>query len=208
MAELRPQEIFATLERHEVRYVLVGGVAAILHGAPHVTTDVDVVPEEGRDNLERLSAALKELNARIRIAGEPQGVPFDHSAESLSRVRIWNLVTDHGDLDITFVPSGTRGYDDLIRDARRIPVRGIDEPALARDAIRSKACGESTCAAVSAATRGDGASGQRGCPPGGDVRIAVPATSCTAPGSSEVLADPVRGSLPSRPPLLDRQSPD
>ena len=42
----RPQEIFATLERHEVRYVLVGGVAAILHGAPHVTTDVDVVPEE------------------------------------------------------------------------------------------------------------------------------------------------------------------
>jgi hypothetical protein len=139
MAELRPQEIFATLERHEVRYVLVGGVAAILHGAPHVTTDVDVVPEEGRDNLERLSAALRELNARIRIAGEPQGVPFDHSGETLSRVRIWNLMTDHGDLDITFVPSGTRGYDDLIRDARRISVRGIAVPvASLADVIRSK----------------------------------------------------------------------
>jgi hypothetical protein len=63
MAEIRPQEIFATLERHEVRYVLVGGVAAILHGAPHVTTDVDVVPEEGRDNLERLSASPESHRA-------------------------------------------------------------------------------------------------------------------------------------------------
>lgn len=138
MAEFEPQEIFATLERHRVRYVLVGGVAAILHGAPHVTTDVDVVPEEGRDNLERLSAALKELNARIRIAGEAEGVPFDHSA-SLSRVRIWNLVTDHGNLDITFVPSGTRGYDDLVRDVETIAVRGILVPvASLADVIRSK----------------------------------------------------------------------
>jgi predicted nucleotidyltransferase len=139
MAELRPQEIFATLERHAVRYVLIGGMAAILHGAPHVTTDVDIVPEEGRANLQRLSAALKELNARIRIAGEPEGVPFDHSGESLSRVRIWNLVTDLGDLDITFVPSGTSGYDDLIRDAQRMSVRGIEVPvASLADVIRSK----------------------------------------------------------------------
>jgi hypothetical protein len=139
MAELRPQEIFATLERHDVRYVLVGGVAAILHGAPHVTTDVDIVPEEGRENLRRLSAALKELNARIRVAGESEGVPFDHSSDSLSRVRIWNLVTDQGDLDITFVPSGTRGYDDLIRDAQPMFVRGTPVPvASLADVIRSK----------------------------------------------------------------------
>lgn len=139
MAEFEPQEIFATLERHRVRYVLVGGVAAILHGAPHVTTDVDVVPEEGRDNLERLSAALKELDARIRVTGEAEGVPFDHSADSLSRVRIWNLVTDHGNLDITFVPSGTRGYDDLVRDVETIAVRGIPVPvASLADVIRSK----------------------------------------------------------------------
>jgi predicted nucleotidyltransferase len=139
MAEFSPQEIFATLDRHGVRYVLIGGVAAIMHGAPHVTTDVDVVPEEGRDNLERLSAALKELNARIRIAGEAAGVPFDHSAESLARVRIWNLVTDRGNLDITFVPSGTRGYDDLVRDVEPMTVRGIEVPvASLADVIRSK----------------------------------------------------------------------
>jgi predicted nucleotidyltransferase len=139
MAEFDPQEIFAALERHGVRFVVIGGVAAILHGASHVTTDVDIVPEEGRDNLARLSAALKELNARIRVAGEPEGIPFDHSAESLARVRIWNLVTDRGNLDLTFVPSGTRGYDDLVRDAELMIVRGVDVPvASLADVIRSK----------------------------------------------------------------------
>ena len=139
MPELRPQEIFATLERQGVRYVLIGGVAAILHGAPHVTTDVDIVPQDGRENLQRLSNALREMNARIRVMGEPEGVPFDPSAESLARVRIWNLVTDQGDLDITFVPSGTDGYDDLIRDVETVPVRGISVPvASLADVIRSK----------------------------------------------------------------------
>ena len=139
MAEFDPQEIFAALERHGVRFVVIGGVAAILHGASHVTTDVDIVPEEGRDNLARLSAALKELNARIRVVGEPEGIPFDHSAESLGRVRIWNLVTDRGNLDLTFVPSGTRGYDDLVRDAEPMTVRGVDVPvASLADVIRSK----------------------------------------------------------------------
>jgi hypothetical protein len=139
MAEFAPHEVFAALERHGVRYVLVGGLAAILHGAPHVTTDADIVPEVGRDNLERLSAVLKELNARIRVVGEPDGIPFDHTAESLARVQMWNLVTDRGNVDIAFVPSGTRGYDDLVRDARAITVRGIDVPvASLADVIRSK----------------------------------------------------------------------
>jgi predicted nucleotidyltransferase len=139
MTDLRPAEIFAVLDRHEVRYVLIGGLAAILYGAPHVTTDVDIVPEEDRRNLERLSEALTELKARIRVAGEPDGVPFGHDGVSLAKVRIWNLVTDLGNLDISFVPSGTRGYDDLRRDLRTVTVNGIDVPvASLADVIRSK----------------------------------------------------------------------
>jgi hypothetical protein len=137
--EFQPQEILAALDRHGVRYVLIGGLAAVLHGSAHVTTDVDVVPEEAIHNLERLSAVLKELGARIRVAGEPDGVPFDHSAESLARVRIWNLQTSKGDLDITFEPSGTRGYEDLKRDLVHMRVRGLDVPvASLADVIRSK----------------------------------------------------------------------
>lgn len=139
VAEFQPLAILEVLDRHDVVYVVVGGVAAVLHGAAHVTTDVDVVPEEGRRNLERLSDALRELGARIRVTGEPDGVPFDHSAESLARVRIWNLQTELGDLDITFEPSGTHGYEDLRRDAVVLSIRGVDVPvASLADVIRSK----------------------------------------------------------------------
>jgi hypothetical protein len=134
-----PQEILAALDRHGVRYVVIGGLAAILHGAPHVTTDVDIVPEEALRNLERLSEVLRELNAKIRVAGEGDGVPFGHDADSLARVRIWNLVTDRGNLDITFQPSGTHGYEDLRRDAVQMTVRGVEVPvASLADVIRSK----------------------------------------------------------------------
>ena len=139
MAEFRPDEILAVLDRHGISYVLIGGLAAILHGAPHLTTDVDIVPEEELENLARLSTALTELHARIRVAGEEEGVPFGHDAESLRRVRMWNLVTDRGNLDILFVPSGTRGFDDLRRDVRILRVRGLDVPvASLADVIRSK----------------------------------------------------------------------
>jgi len=139
MTEFRPQEILATLDRHDVRYVLIGGLAAVLHGSAHVTTDVDIAPEDAADNLERLSAALRELDARIRVTGEPDGVPFDPAPESLRRGRVWNLQTTKGDLDIAFEPSGTRGYEDLRRDMVSVRVRGIDVPvASLADVIRSK----------------------------------------------------------------------
>ncbi len=139
MVEFKPQDIFATLDRHGVRYILIGGMAGVLYGAPYVTNDVDIVPQDGPDNLERLSAALDEVNARIRVADEEQGVPFSHDGASLARVRIWNLVTDLGDLDITFVPSGTRGYDDLVREVETMALRGTEVPvASLADVIRSK----------------------------------------------------------------------
>jgi hypothetical protein len=139
VAEFRPRELLEVLDRHDVRYVLVGGLAAVLHGAPHMTTDLDIVPEDGPPNLEHLSEALAEVDARIRVSGAPGGVAFDHSANFLRRVRVWNLTTSLGDLDITFEPSGTRGYDDLQGDAVVMSVGGVDVPvASLADVIRSK----------------------------------------------------------------------
>ncbi len=134
-----PEAILRLLKRHRVEYVLIGGLAASLHGSPFVTTDAEFTPARGRANLERLAAALEELDARIRTEGEPDGLPFDRSAQMLSNVSILNLTTRHGDLDLTFVPAGTRGYDDLRRQALEIEVRGtrVVVAALA-DVIRSK----------------------------------------------------------------------
>jgi len=134
-----PGRILTALARHGVRYVLIGGLAATFHGSPLVTTDVDVTPERARDNLDRLSAALTELEARIRMDAVPEGLPFDHTGESLGAADIWNLTTAAGDLDITFVPAGTNGYADLRRDVREIDALGVKVPvASLADIVRSK----------------------------------------------------------------------
>lgn len=137
--EFRPEKLLAVLARHGVRHVLIGGFAGVIHGSPYVTTDVDVVPDPAAANLERLSAALGELHARIWTDAEPAGVPFDHSATSLAGARMWNLVTDFGRLDITFEPSGTGGFADVARDAVHLSILGVEvDVASLADVIRSK----------------------------------------------------------------------
>lgn len=137
--EFRPEKLLRILARHEVRHVLIGGFAGVIHGSPYVTTDVDVVPDPAAANMERLSAALDELHAKVWTAAEPAGVPFDHDATSLTASRTWNLVTDFGRLDITFEPSGTKGFADVARDAVHLTILGaeVDVASLA-DVIRSK----------------------------------------------------------------------
>ena len=138
-AEFRPERILEVLAEHEVRTVLIGGFAAVIHGSPFVTTDVDVVPDLDEANMARLSGALQALHARVWTASDPRGLSFDHSAGSLSDVAVWNLVTDFGRMDLTFVPDGTSGYADLARDAVHLTILGaeVDVASLA-DVIRSK----------------------------------------------------------------------
>ncbi len=137
--EFHPERIIAILEKHQVEYVMIGGLAAAIHGSDLVTTDVDITPSLAPDNVTRLSAALRELRARIRTADNPEGLPFAHDGQSLSRATTWNLVTDAGDLDISFTPSGTRGFADLRQDAVAIELLGSTTiVASLADIIRSK----------------------------------------------------------------------
>jgi hypothetical protein len=137
--EFRPEKMLGALARHGVRHVLIGGFAGVIHGSPYVTTDIDVVPDPTAANLQRLSAALDELHAKVWTDAEPSGLPFDHDATSLAGARTWNLVTDFGRLDLTFEPSGTGGYADVARDAAHLTILGaeVDVASLA-DVIRSK----------------------------------------------------------------------
>jgi hypothetical protein len=69
-----PLEFFHVLDRHKVRFVVIGGVAARLFGSPTVTRDTDICYARDRGNLERLSRALSEL--RVRLRGADEDVPF------------------------------------------------------------------------------------------------------------------------------------
>ena len=137
--EFRPEQLLEVLTRRRVRYVLIGGFAAVIHGSPYLTTDLDVVPDAAPDNLEHLSDALTELHAKVWTESDPEGVPFDHDATSLASKRMWNLVTDLGWLDIAFEPSGTQGYADVARDAVHLTILGVEvDVASLADVIRSK----------------------------------------------------------------------
>lgn len=126
------------LAKHAVDYVLIGGLAASAHGSPLLTNDVDITPARSPENLARLSNALRDLDARIRLEGG-EAMPFAHDADSLAGTIVWNLTTRFGDVDISFEPSGTGGYPDLVRDAAPISVRGVVvRIAALADVIRSK----------------------------------------------------------------------
>lgn len=139
MAPLDPERIVVVLARHGVEYVLIGAVAARLQGFPRVTADADITPARTTKNVERLARALRELDARVFTEAVPEGLPFDCSAAALGRADLWNLVTAAGRLDIVFRPSGTGGYDDLVRDAVEFEVFGVRlRTASLRDILRSK----------------------------------------------------------------------
>jgi len=138
-----PEEMLSALAEGGVRFILIGGMAAVLHGDVGVTVDIDVVPERTDENLERLAEALCGLGARIRTEGEPEGLTFDCSAQffrNLPPDAIVNMTTDAGDLDVAFCPSGTSGFSDLKRDA--IDIEAADRlhilVASLADVVRSK----------------------------------------------------------------------
>ena len=137
--EFEPEKLLLSLGDCGVKFVLIGGFAAVIHGSPYVTTDIDVVPAKDAANLGCLSEALRAIHAKVWTASEPEGIPFDHNAASLAEVAVWNLVTDFGRLDVTFTPSGTYGYDDLTRDSVHLEILGakVDVSSLA-DVVRSK----------------------------------------------------------------------
>lgn len=139
MSPLDADELFACLHRHGVRYVLIGGLAAVLHGSPLLTSDADICPARDRDNLIRLAAALEDLDARIRAADAPDGVRFARDAAFLGSVELLNLITRAGDLDLAFVPAGGAAYEDLVRRAVQVRVRNVTiAVASLEDVIRSK----------------------------------------------------------------------
>jgi hypothetical protein len=139
VTDFRPQELLRVLLDHRVHFVLIGGFAATLYGSAVPTFDVDITPETTRGNLERLSAALKALDARIRVEGIPEGVPFAHDAASLVGMSTLNLVTQHGDLDIAFHPAGVGDFPHWDEHAKDITVTDVTvRVAALEDVVRSK----------------------------------------------------------------------
>jgi hypothetical protein len=103
-------ELLKTLRRHEVDFIIVGGVCAVLHGAPISTFDLDVVHARDDENVARLVAALRDLDAVYREASwrrlRPERGRLQSSGHHL-------LITRAGPLDVLGELVGGRDYPQL-----------------------------------------------------------------------------------------------
>jgi hypothetical protein len=114
------------LNEEGVDYVVLGGFGAILRGSPITTRDLDVLPRRGLDNLDRLGRALTRMNAEIRIDGG--SVPTRIDGAFLANMPLMlNLVTDLGELDLTFAPAGASGgYEGWrVRATQEVAAEGL-----------------------------------------------------------------------------------
>jgi len=135
--------ILRILRKHEVDFIVVGGVCAVLHGAPLMTFDLDVVHSREPENVARLVAALEELEATYRVPGHRTRRPGrSHLASAGHQL----LLTRHGPLDVLGVIGQDRGYRELLPHTvsiplgQRITVRALDLPTLIQ--VKAETAGE------------------------------------------------------------------
>ncbi|MGH2841544.1 MAG: nucleotidyl transferase AbiEii/AbiGii toxin family protein [Solirubrobacteraceae bacterium] len=120
---LHAREIIRELNERGVEFVVIGGIAGVLHGSSRNTFDLDVCFATSEANLEALGAALTALGARLK--GVEDDVPFVADARTLRHVEMLTLVTDLGELDVLAKPTGGPGFERLRSRAERWELDGV-----------------------------------------------------------------------------------
>jgi hypothetical protein len=118
----RPTKQLASLAAHGVDFVVVGGIAATLHGSSRDTFDLDICPSQNPQNLELLGQALVDLKARLR--GVEEDIPFVPGGRSLKGIEILTLDTRFGPLDVLMRPDGSPPYSTLRNRADQLDMGG------------------------------------------------------------------------------------
>jgi hypothetical protein len=132
-----PRPILGVLARHEVRFVVIGGIAASLQGSTTITNDFDICYGRDQENLERLTAALKELQATLRGTRKP--VAFRLDARTLKAGLNFTFDTKYGPFDCLGAAGGSFDYEQLMPNADPMNLVGTNiSVASLDDLIRMK----------------------------------------------------------------------
>lgn len=121
--DLRVRDLLRRLLAGGVDFVVVGGIAVIMQGAPRFTKDLDICYSTEADNLDRLGAVLIALKARLR--GVEDEVPFIPDGRTLRHNQILTLSTADGSLDLLVRPDGSPVYHLLKARADEMDTDGV-----------------------------------------------------------------------------------
>jgi hypothetical protein len=114
--------LIAALDEAVVRFIVVGGMAGIAHGAARVTFDVDCVYSREPDNLRRLATALAGFRPTLR--GAPPGLPFRLDEPTLRAGLNFTLDSDVGPIDLLGEIAGGGTYEQLLPRSMELQVFG------------------------------------------------------------------------------------
>jgi len=104
-------DLLRTLTRGRVDFVIIGGLAAAMHGSARLTQDLDIVYSRARDNVSRLVDALAPFDPYLR--GAPKGLPFRWTVETILAGLNFTLVSTLGDINLLGEVTGGGCYEDL-----------------------------------------------------------------------------------------------
>lgn len=126
------RELFRALGRHDVEYVTIGGVAVQAYGAERVTRDLDVAIAASNENIDRLAAALQDLDARILgpDGKRSRSVPTPAMLGSSDQ---WHLICAHGRLDVLTLPAHLGRFEDMRARAHEVALSDVTVAIAHRD---------------------------------------------------------------------------
>jgi predicted nucleotidyltransferase len=132
-----PDRLLEQLLDGGVEFVIVGGVASVLHGSTLLTRDLDICIPLDTDALLRLQKALQGLNPRVRAGSER--VPLELDEARASTVKNLYITTDEGRLDCVGFVEGVGAFDVVQSESEEFDLGGYSCRVLSLDAlIRSK----------------------------------------------------------------------
>ncbi|NUL83514.1 MAG: hypothetical protein HUU60_12450 [Armatimonadetes bacterium] len=126
-------EVLRRFSEAQVDFVVIGGVAAVAHGAATVTYDLDIVYERSPENLGRMVEAMRPLKPYLRDA--PEGLPFIWDEKTLQRGLNFTLMTTAGAVDLLGEVAGGSTYGELKDSTITLRIFGIDCPCVSLEKL-------------------------------------------------------------------------
>ncbi|HEY0350381.1 MAG TPA: hypothetical protein VGC60_19755 [Pyrinomonadaceae bacterium] len=111
----RFDELIPLLAQAQVEFIIIGGVAARVHGSARLTEDLDIAYRRTHENIQRIVQALAPYDPYVR--GAPRGLPFQWDERTIHNGLNFTLTTTLGSIDLLGEVTGGGTYDDLLPHA-------------------------------------------------------------------------------------------
>jgi predicted nucleotidyltransferase len=127
------EAILAAMVARDIRFVVIGGVAATVHGSARFTNDIDLCYDTAPDNIERLVILLTEWRAYLR--GVELGLPFILDARTFRTTPLMTLTTTMGAIDVLDAVPGVGDYAKALAASEQFRIGSTDFRALTLEAL-------------------------------------------------------------------------